>query len=319
MKLLDVLSKYFNFQYRLIDCNSNWGSRLANGTWTGLMGMLSREEADLGLGGVSLTYPRSQAVPYLYPHEVNTVTFITPAPQYQPNIYLVFKPLGLDVWLPFIFTLFVAIAFDVLYNRIHHGRVYNKIFWQNMNSMFRQQYDAKEQSQTSANVWSTFFALGTFILTTGYAGCLCSLITIPIQMKTIDTCEELGEAATKGRRVIVTAIAASAYTDALKMSKMPIYVAIAKYLVFVASKNEGIELVSGAAAKGAPGAAGLGLLHKPSYAFISTRAYLRYAQLLYGEKVLYIPPENDDASLFMDLITLLVRPSFEHVPQFNRV
>lgn len=281
--------------------------------------MLSREEADLGLGGVSLTYPRSQAVPFLYPHEVSTVTFITPAPQYQPNIYLVFKPLGLDVWLPFIFTFFVAIVFDLFYNRIHKDRLYNKIFWQNINIMFRQQYDPKEPPRASANVWNTFWTLGTFILTTGYAGCLCSLITIPIRMRTIETCQELGEAATNGRRIIVTAIGRSAYSDALKMSKLPIYVAIAKHLTFVASKNEGLELVSGAGGKVASGGVSLGMINKPSYAFISTRAYLRYGQLLYGEEVIYVPPENDEASLFMDLITLFVRPSFEHVPQFNRV
>ena len=64
------------------------------------------------------------------------------------------------------------------------------------------------------NIWMLFWSIGTFVLTTGYAGCLCSLITIPNQMKTIDTVVELVDA-TKSGKVILTGIANSAYTDAL--------------------------------------------------------------------------------------------------------
>ncbi|CAG2109029.1 unnamed protein product [Medioppia subpectinata] len=35
-QLLRTLSQCFNFTYRLVDCNRQWGNRLPNNTWDGL-------------------------------------------------------------------------------------------------------------------------------------------------------------------------------------------------------------------------------------------------------------------------------------------
>ena len=37
MELLNSMKKYFNFQYKIVDCNQDWGNYI-NGTWTGLIG-----------------------------------------------------------------------------------------------------------------------------------------------------------------------------------------------------------------------------------------------------------------------------------------
>jgi len=36
--LINVLSKCLNFTYKLIDCHQNWGKKLANNSWTGVIG-----------------------------------------------------------------------------------------------------------------------------------------------------------------------------------------------------------------------------------------------------------------------------------------
>ena len=43
MHLIDTLSKFFNFSYEIINCNNNWGTKLANNTWNGLIGLLTKE------------------------------------------------------------------------------------------------------------------------------------------------------------------------------------------------------------------------------------------------------------------------------------
>lgn len=173
------------------------------------------QKADLGIGGVTLNFDRSKAVDYLYPHFISSVTFITKAPQVTSNIFLVFKPLSMDVWIYFIASLFVLIAFDIAFNYFNNGlRV--QVFWIGMNTMFRQQYAQAIPAITSLSIWNTFWAIFTFILTTAYAGCLCSLITVPIKMKTIDTCLELSQAALHNK-IVVTAIGNSAYSDAIQV------------------------------------------------------------------------------------------------------
>ncbi len=41
VKLLESLSKHFNFTYRIINCNSDWGVLSANHTWTGIVGKVA--------------------------------------------------------------------------------------------------------------------------------------------------------------------------------------------------------------------------------------------------------------------------------------
>lgn len=40
--ILRILAERFNFTYRLIDCHDQYGSRLSNGSWSGLIGRMAR-------------------------------------------------------------------------------------------------------------------------------------------------------------------------------------------------------------------------------------------------------------------------------------
>lgn len=149
---------------------------------------------------------------------VTSVTFITPAPSTAPNLYLAFKPLSFDVWMGFLMSLLICALFDLLYNWVHRDYgSYVKIFWLSMYSMFRQQCSSSGRETSSMNTWMFFWSTAAFVLTTGYAGCLCSLITIPQKMKTLDTVLELADAVKAGK-VILTGLSNSAYSDALIVS-----------------------------------------------------------------------------------------------------
>ena len=39
MQFLNELSKYFNFNYKVVNCNNTWGSNI-NGNWTGIIGQV---------------------------------------------------------------------------------------------------------------------------------------------------------------------------------------------------------------------------------------------------------------------------------------
>ena len=37
VELLNSMKEFFNFQYKIVDCNQFWGNYI-NGTWTGIIG-----------------------------------------------------------------------------------------------------------------------------------------------------------------------------------------------------------------------------------------------------------------------------------------
>jgi hypothetical protein len=41
VELFKAMSDYFNFTYKIINCYSDWGIRLPNKTWTGIIGSVA--------------------------------------------------------------------------------------------------------------------------------------------------------------------------------------------------------------------------------------------------------------------------------------
>ncbi|MPC15309.1 putative glutamate receptor [Portunus trituberculatus] len=63
--MINILAETLNFTYMLVQpLDKAWGSRLPNGSWTGMVGMVSRQEADLALGPFGQTESRTQAVDF---------------------------------------------------------------------------------------------------------------------------------------------------------------------------------------------------------------------------------------------------------------
>ncbi|XP_050727640.1 glutamate receptor ionotropic, kainate 5-like isoform X2 [Eriocheir sinensis] len=63
--MINILAEKLNFTYKLVQPEDGaWGSRLPNGSWTGMVGMVNRKEADLALGPFGRTENRAQAVDF---------------------------------------------------------------------------------------------------------------------------------------------------------------------------------------------------------------------------------------------------------------
>ena len=45
-ELLKTLSQVMNFSTEFVDCKHNWGSKLSNGTWTGIVGAVHQQVND---------------------------------------------------------------------------------------------------------------------------------------------------------------------------------------------------------------------------------------------------------------------------------
>lgn len=71
LSILQSLKTYYNFNIELINCNSVWGSKLANGSWSGIIGQLKSNVCiTLSIIGVCLLTPNDQCRKLTWESEV---------------------------------------------------------------------------------------------------------------------------------------------------------------------------------------------------------------------------------------------------------
>lgn len=83
-----------------------WGLKDSFGICNGIIGMLEREEADVGLSHIDITTSRKEVVDFSFPYDVADETFATefsqPFPKYAAFVY----PFNIDVWI-YIFITYI--------------------------------------------------------------------------------------------------------------------------------------------------------------------------------------------------------------------
>ncbi|KAK7103508.1 glutamate receptor ionotropic, kainate glr-3-like isoform X2 [Littorina saxatilis] len=99
--LLDLLAESLNFTYTLSEsADGIWGSKLANGTWAGMTGMLHRKEADLAVSGFSVSAERAEVSDYTVGFYYDDVILMTTFPDAIPAGWTFYvKPFHWHVYL----------------------------------------------------------------------------------------------------------------------------------------------------------------------------------------------------------------------------
>ncbi|KAK8407421.1 hypothetical protein O3P69_002150 [Scylla paramamosain] len=97
--ILAVLAHTLNFTCRVVSPpDAVWGSQLPNGSWTGMIGQVVRQEVDLGLGPFGMIYSRTKAVDFstLISFEARSILSRKGTPEINPWGFLF--PLTGTVW-----------------------------------------------------------------------------------------------------------------------------------------------------------------------------------------------------------------------------
>ncbi|KAF0312881.1 Glutamate receptor [Amphibalanus amphitrite] len=100
--MIDAAARHLGFTYTHTPPLSDegvYGSRLENGSWTGVVGMVARGEADIAIGDISVTLERLAAVDFTYPHQVEPNSFMMLRPAPVPRWLAVAAPFDPPTWL----------------------------------------------------------------------------------------------------------------------------------------------------------------------------------------------------------------------------
>ncbi|XP_071041936.1 probable glutamate receptor [Parasteatoda tepidariorum] len=180
-EFIKVLAQALNFEYEVFTSPDHFGEMDTSGNYTGVMGMLQRNEVDMGLTYLDITYERSKIVdssaPYYY-LEKNTLT-----------------------WILFLITLLsVSVLFRTL---ISPKDSIISVFFNLWGSSFGQGMSYSPRSLTRRiplGIWLLY----SYVLILCYSSVLLSFLTSPIRMKQIKDFKDLYLAVKEGKMVCLS-------------------------------------------------------------------------------------------------------------------
>ncbi|XP_045588740.1 glutamate receptor ionotropic, delta-1 [Procambarus clarkii] len=97
--ILTTVGEKLNFTFLLVEAkDGQWGGKLANGTITGMIGLVARHEADVAIDELTITAPRGLIVDFTAPYYLEATTLVSPAPTEKNRAFAVFSPFSAQLW-----------------------------------------------------------------------------------------------------------------------------------------------------------------------------------------------------------------------------
>ncbi|XP_075676550.1 glutamate receptor-like isoform X4 [Dermatophagoides pteronyssinus] len=301
--VLDIMARYFNFTYQLIDCHGDYGSPLPNGSLSGAIGRLARNEFDLGIGGFAVTYERFNVVKFLNSHLFDQYTFAMAKITTIPDFDIFFKPFESIVWLCLLITLILSCLLYLAIKYLMPFKHINLILI-SLNMLLQQSYPIRKGHLiiNSAKIWLFSFAFMSIVLLNIYQSYLFSILTIT-KSNEIDNIEKLAESCRKHQTIPYTIKNNLIYRIISKDNPNKSIFTISKYVKFVKNHEDGIKMIQ----------------KFDSIAFISSRIRLSFDQQYLGPDQFYLPMESQDTKFLTVVGAIICRTTFKYRNEFNRI
>lgn len=208
-KLIRLLAYFLNFTFTIVYPKDGEFGRLSeDGKWTGLIGMVHREECDLAIDALGITEERRKAVNFSYSYYSADVTFLTHMPEAMPKNLAIFFPFSPEVWMASMVAFFlVSLVFYAFYPvSYQYISIVLFSFLMNQSSNLRVKFK-------STRLLLLSWLIACLILTAGYKAKYLSFISFP-PTKGVRNTVDLSKAVTKGTHFCMT-YPGSFFPDAL--------------------------------------------------------------------------------------------------------
>ncbi|XP_027193722.2 uncharacterized protein LOC113788469 [Dermatophagoides pteronyssinus] len=325
--LINVLSRKYNFTYEFIYMHNQYELLMNDFDHNTIdpsirLSLNDNKTIDIGIGGWTLTYERSQNVEHLYPYLVEQTSIMTAVPEYhQPNPRQLFEPFDSFIWLGVFGSLilfFLLGRFGQCFKKSNSNLQNFNLFWIQVQVLFRQpvhQIWFREPHETNdrlliLSIWMFI----VMILSSAYGGCLFSIMTIP-HHNNIDTIDELVEQCNQNRIIVLVENGTASMIE-IQTSQRSLMTILNKHLQVVQYQLWAAEMILNASMENDNG----NDHHNQRYAFIQQYTMLKHLQMIYGRHRLYLPKSNNDhSSLIKTLNVILLRKSFPLAREFDKI
>ncbi|XP_022253987.1 glutamate receptor-like [Limulus polyphemus] len=198
-KVLEHLSRSLNFNYTLMTpVDHYWGIKLPKGNWTGMVGMVHRQEADIALGSFTINYDRYQATEMTNTFYTGQLCVLTGPPQQTAKFFKYLLSYAWEVWLCSLMTLLVLVVISVSFLKMNEKR-YSRSNWmslalRNLWSFCKlhlyQGLSEMEEKKINRLVLSSWL-FAVFMLMSSFSGHLESSLMVKEDINVIDSLEDL--------------------------------------------------------------------------------------------------------------------------------
>ncbi|GFY73539.1 uncharacterized protein TNIN_263221 [Trichonephila inaurata madagascariensis] len=172
-----------------------FGRELNNGSWTGIVGMVQRGEADLAIGTLQTNEDRFRAVDFSFPYTTDGMTFVVLKSSEWSKAFGFLELFDLTTWMLLIciFLLATVIFFTMLKGTTSYFEVFHNLF----GSMLRQPLIFHVDSPENRLLTGTWL-LFSCIMSSVFSGALLSFLATPSNVEVVKNFKELSEAVEKG-------------------------------------------------------------------------------------------------------------------------
>ncbi|GFS99685.1 uncharacterized protein NPIL_672661 [Nephila pilipes] len=201
-KLVQCLADKLNFEIEvLLSPDKDVITDFGNGTFGGIIGMLQKGEADMGVLGLAITEEVSEVVDFSVPINVLEMTFVTKVPGEMPKVAAFTYPFSQDVW--FLYA-FMILAATILFQRImFRNATFFGSFLSVLGSIASQAMENGINSpwrRVMFGFWLTIATVMPFFYNTSFL----SFLTMPQKVPVPRNFEELSDAVLSGKYKCLT-------------------------------------------------------------------------------------------------------------------
>ncbi|GFS86525.1 uncharacterized protein NPIL_521831 [Nephila pilipes] len=203
-KLVQCLADKLNFEIEiLLSPNGEMLSNYGNGTWSGIVGMLQRGEADMGVMALTLSERTLKVVDFSIPYDVHEYIFVTKEPGQMPKVSAFTYPFSQDLWILYILMILAA---TILFQRIMFRKAtLLGSFLSVLGSIASQAMENVRDTpwrRVMFGMWMTIAAVMPFYYNTSFL----SFLTMPGKVPVPRNFEELSKAVLGGKYKCLTSI-----------------------------------------------------------------------------------------------------------------
>ncbi|XP_071530509.1 glutamate receptor ionotropic, delta-2-like [Panulirus ornatus] len=196
--ILDILSEMIEFDYELLrPPDKLWGIKSDNGSWSGMIGMLHREEVEFAIGPFLVTPDRSMVSDFSEPVYIDNQALVMIRPGLKSDVAGFIKPFTSEVWLLILLSL-LSISFTMACMVKAEGEVFQtstknvatKIFtWvlQTVTQESSHWLPRKDGGRVLVVTW----LLASLVFMSSYSGILTAKLTLPRITIPIDSLDDL--------------------------------------------------------------------------------------------------------------------------------
>ncbi|XP_022309544.2 glutamate receptor U1-like isoform X2 [Crassostrea virginica] len=201
MELLKDMGKSLNFTYTVTEArDGEFGRRLDNGSWTGMIGQLERREVDLMVATTSIRPDREMVMDFTIPffYDSSSILMKKPDPN-EKKVFILARPLHWEVMACTAVVLIVCALFLCLveklspYYKVHGKRGkqdFQHSFWYMFGALLTQGGESVPKSSSGRTLISAFW-LFSIVLVGTYSGNLIAFLTVPLNKPPFNSLEEM--------------------------------------------------------------------------------------------------------------------------------